>query len=82
MWLKDELILKNQTLEEIAVILNRLYNVEIVFESEAIKKHSFSGIVKNNSLKDVIETIGLTAPVSFEITADDKIILREKTNTN
>jgi ferric-dicitrate binding protein FerR (iron transport regulator) len=81
-WRKDELILKNQTLEEIAVILNRLYNVEIIFESEATKKHSFSGIVKNNSLKNVIETIGLTAPVSFEITTDDKIILREKTNTN
>ncbi|MDR0835130.1 MAG: FecR domain-containing protein [Tannerella sp.] len=78
MWRKDELVLKNQTLEEIAVILNRLYNVEIILESEAIKKHSFSGIVKNNSLKNVIETIGLTAPVSFEITADDKIILREK----
>ncbi|GHT59772.1 anti-sigma factor [Bacteroidia bacterium] len=82
MWRNDELVLKNQTLEEIAVILNRLYNVEIVFESDATKKHSFSGIVKNNSLRNVIETISLTAPVSYEIKEGDIIILREKTNTN
>jgi ferric-dicitrate binding protein FerR (iron transport regulator) len=78
MWRQDELVLKNQTLGEIAVILNRIYNVEIVFESEITKNHRFSGTVKNNSLKNVFETIRLTAPVSYEIKAGNVIILREK----
>jgi ferric-dicitrate binding protein FerR (iron transport regulator) len=78
MWRQDELVLKNQTLGEIAVMLNRIYNVEIVFESEITKKHCFSGTVKNNSLKNVFEIIKLTAPISYEIKAGNVIILREK----
>lgn len=77
MWRDNELTFESETFENIAVVLNRLYNVQIVFESEKIKQYRFSGVIKNNSLDNVIEIISLTAPIMYQ-TKEDTIILREK----
>lgn len=65
MWRNNEIVFNGESLEEIAVLLNRLYNVSIEFESEDVKSHKFSGVIKNNSLDNVIELISLTAPISY-----------------
>lgn len=74
MWRNNDLVFNGETLEEIAVLLNRMYNVQIVFKSEYIKKHRFSGVICNNSLDNVIELISLTSPITYE-TRGDTIIL-------
>lgn len=76
-WRNNELAFERQTMEEIAVLLNRMYNVEIVFRSEKIKNYRFSGVIKNNSLDNVIELISLTAPIIYQ-SSGDTIILNEK----
>ncbi|MDH6358725.1 FecR domain-containing protein [Parabacteroides sp. PF5-9] len=77
MWLNNELSFDGQTLSEIAIILNRLSNVHVEFASEAIKKYKFSGVIKNNSLDNIIEIISLTAPIVYE-SRGDTIVLSEK----
>ena len=79
MWRDNELSFNRQTMDEIAIMLNRLYNVNIRFESEKIKTCRFSGVIKNNSLDNVIEIISLTAPISYR-TKGDTIILSERKN--
>jgi ferric-dicitrate binding protein FerR (iron transport regulator) len=77
MWRDNELAFNRQTLDEIAVMFNRMYNITIRFESEKIKNYRFSGVIKNNSLDNVIEIISLTAPISYQYKGDT-IILSEK----
>ncbi|MDR1357292.1 MAG: DUF4974 domain-containing protein [Tannerellaceae bacterium] len=77
MWMSDELAFDKLTMKEIAVMLNRMYNVEIVFRTPAIEAYRFSGIIKNNSLDNVIELISLTAPISYR-SRGDTIILDAK----
>jgi ferric-dicitrate binding protein FerR (iron transport regulator) len=77
MWRDNELAFERRTMEEIAVLLNRMYNVEIVFQSEKIKNYRFSGVIKNNSLDNVIELISLTAPIIYQ-SSGDTITLNEK----
>ncbi|MCD7977644.1 MAG: DUF4974 domain-containing protein [Tannerellaceae bacterium] len=77
MWRDNELAFMDETLEEVAKILNRMYNVEVVILSEKIKSYRFSGVIKNNSLDNVIEIISLTAPISYHSTGDT-ILLNEK----
>ena len=74
MWRDGELAFSGETLEEIAVMFKRLYNVEVRFEAEDIKSYRFSGVIKNNSLENVIELISLTAPITYR-TEGDTIIL-------
>lgn len=77
MWRNNELAFERRTMQEIAVSLSRMYNVEIVFRSEKIRNYRFSGIIINNSLDNVIELISLTAPITYQTTGNT-IILNEK----
>lgn len=77
MWRNNELAFEGETLNDIAIRLNRLYNVHIEFKSDEIKKYRFSGVIKNNSLDNVFEIISLTSPIMYE-TRGDTIILSEK----
>lgn len=77
MWRDNELAFNGETLRDIAVLLNRLYNIEVKFESDKIKNYRFSGVIKNNSLDNVFEIISLTAPILYEARGDT-ILLREK----
>lgn len=79
MWLNNELAFKGETLDNIALLLNRMYNVQIEFESEKIRQYRFSGVIKNNSLENVIEIISLTAQIEYKLRGDT-IRLGEKQN--
>lgn len=77
MWRDNELVFKGETLNDIAIRLNRLYNVQIEFKSEKIKQYRFSGVIKNNSLDNVFEIISLTSPIMYE-SLGDTILLSER----
>ena len=77
MWRHGELAFSGETLEEIASLFQRLYNVEVRFDSDKIKQYRFSGVIKNNSLENVIELISLTAPIEY-VVKKDTIVLSEK----
>jgi len=77
MWRDNELAFKGETLNDIAIRLNRLYNVRIEFKSEKIKQYRFSGVIKNNSLDNVFEIISLTSPIMYE-SLGDTILLSER----
>lgn len=77
LWRVNELAFSGETLEEISLMLNRMYNVEIMFLSNKIKNYSFSGVIKNNSLDNVIEIISLTAPITYR-SVGDTIYLDER----
>jgi len=78
LWRDNELIIPRGTsLEDIAVLLNREYNIGFVFKSENIKKLCFEGIIKDSNLQNVLQLISISANVSYSI---DKniVILDEK----
>lgn len=66
-WIHNELRFENESLEEIAKNIQRIYNIEIIFASEKLKNQRYTGTVNNNSLENVLNIITLTSPVSFEI---------------
>lgn len=77
MWMDNELAFESNTMEEITTLLNRMYNVNIVFQTENIKQYRFSGVIKNNSLDNVIEIISLTVPIEYRSDGDTIYIKRK-----
>lgn len=69
-WRNDELVFYGETLGEIAQILERMYNVEIHFTSEATRKFSFYGTIRNKSLSNVLDIISMTVPINYDIGED------------
>lgn len=66
-WMTDRFVFNNETLEEITKTLERMYNVDFFFRSESLKKITYSGTVKNNSLENVLMLISTAAPVSYQL---------------
>lgn len=69
----------DEALSEIAVLLNRMYNIQVVFKSEKVKALRFTGVITNNSLDNIIELISLTSPIIYT-SKGDTIIIDEKSN--
>ena len=64
-WIRNELLFENEPLADIAVTLERMYNVTIVFENDTVKDYSYTGLIRNNSLQNVLELISGTSPVGY-----------------
>lgn len=70
-WVRDEILFDNDSLSEIASVLGRMYNVNIVFEDERITEFTYTGLVRNNSLQNVLDLISGTSPVRYVIEDGD-----------
>jgi len=66
-WRYNQLTFESETFEDIASVLERNYNVKLIFESEALKKYRFSGSIGNTSLESILQIFAMTSPLSYHI---------------
>lgn len=77
-WRTGELFLQDESLEDISVLFERLYNIKILLDSDEIKRYRFTGVIKNSSLNNIFEILSLTAPITYEIKNSTVIIRSNK----
>ena len=78
-WRDGTLFITSETLNDIAVKLERKYDVKIHFGNEDLRKLKFTGTFENETVEQVIEAIGNAAHINYEI-EDRDIWLKEQTN--
>ncbi len=66
-WKDTRWIFYREELEQLAVKLERRYDVVIVFRDEELKSFRFNGTLANESVEQVLRAMSLTAPIEFEI---------------
>jgi ferric-dicitrate binding protein FerR (iron transport regulator) len=66
-WRKNKLRFENETLQDIAVTIARIHNINYRFEEEGIKDLRFTGSVDNTNVKSVLDAIILTAPIDYYV---------------
>jgi ferric-dicitrate binding protein FerR (iron transport regulator) len=66
-WKDGTIFISSETLSELAIKLERKYNVKIHFESEALKNLKFTGSLENETVEQVINAIGIAAQIDYEI---------------
>lgn len=67
-WMTDQFVFDKETLENIAKMLERMYNVTISFTSPEIKEIQYSGRIKNNSIENVLSLITVVSPLQYTMT--------------
>lgn len=72
-WLKDILIFRNLRFDELALEMERWYDVEIIFANEDHRHHKFTGSFASESLEEALEVLQLIKP--FEFTIQEKRII-------
>jgi transmembrane sensor len=66
-WKENRWIFEKQSLSQIAVELERKFDVQIHFESERLKAYRFSGIIIAEPIEQVLEVMSLSAPINFKL---------------
>ena len=79
-WIHNKLRFENETLQEMAIKIQRIYNIEVVFADERIKYFRYTGTINNNSLESVLNVISLSSPVGFKIINQQVILSDDRRN--
>lgn len=66
-WMKDILVFQNETFEELAVRMERWYDITISFENEGLKKVRLNGSFVNETVEQALQELQLIRPFTYEI---------------
>jgi len=67
-WQKGEFVFNNQPLKDIMYNLSRWYDVDIIYQDEALRNEVFSGVITRFSkISEVLRMLELTEHVQFKI---------------
>lgn len=75
-WKDGWLTTRGESLDALAKKIERLYNVKIQFEDEALKDFRYTGRIQQFSLEQVLNALSLTSPIEFVI-HEKTVTLRE-----
>src|SRR4030042_6396115 len=66
-WKENRWIFEQQSLSQIAIELERKFDVEINFESERLKTFSFTGILIAEPIDQVLKVMSDAAPINYKL---------------
>jgi ferric-dicitrate binding protein FerR (iron transport regulator) len=66
-WKENKWIFEQKCLSQIAIELERKFDVKIVFESERLKTVRFTGTILAEPIEQVLEVMSLSAPISYKL---------------
>jgi transmembrane sensor len=66
-WKDKRWVFKKQKLSDFAVMLERLYDVNIIFQDEELKHYSLTGSFDEENFEQVLQAIQLTVPLDYTI---------------
>ena len=83
-WIEGRIYFDDQPLNQIAIKLERWFNVNIEFANDNLKSYKFTGtILKNKPLDQIMQALELLAPIRFKhqvnTTGKDKITIYKRT---
>ena len=66
-WISDKLVISSEDLESLTVKLGRKYDVVFHFDDNSLKKLRFTGILKNETIEQILEVLKISSPVNYRI---------------
>jgi len=73
-WRKGRLTFRDETLMNIAKLLEQQYSIKIDFKDKALASRRFSGTIENYNLTNILEILGLASDIRYEFRRDTLIL--------
>ena len=70
-WIYNKLLFEGDTFKELAVKMERWFNVKIRFENERVANFRFRGAFEKENITQALEALQLTAPFKYSITGNE-----------
>jgi ferric-dicitrate binding protein FerR (iron transport regulator) len=69
-WKDSRWVIYREPLSTLAPMLERRFNLKIIFEDEQLKKYKFTGIIENETVDQMLNALKLTAPLDYKTNKD------------
>jgi transmembrane sensor len=69
-WKDPRWIIDREPLNTLAPMLERRFNLKIIFDDQQLKKYKFTGIIENETVDQMLNALRFTAPLNYEINKD------------
>jgi len=66
-WKEAEWLIESKTFSDLADLLERRYDIRIVFGSDEIREYRFSATIRNETIEQVLNALTITAPLKYTI---------------
>jgi transmembrane sensor len=76
-WKNNKLIFINMNLEELIVLLERKYGVDIEVTDDLVLDYHYDGIIKNETILEVLNLLEETLPIKYKIEGQ-KVLIETK----
>jgi transmembrane sensor len=73
-WTTKDLVFAKQRFADLAKLMERRYNVSILFATSALKEQHFTGVICNESLIQMLDAMKLSFPFTYVINGKNVII--------
>jgi len=77
-WKDNQWIIRNKTLGDLAVEIERKYNVSIIINSESLKTFRYTGTIEDEPLEQVLSLISMTSPLKYRIDGKNVVFNEDK----
>jgi len=81
-WVDGNINVRSKTLKELAVQLERKYNVNIYIMDKDLESKRFTGLLKNETIEQILQVLKLSAHIDYKIENRDIWLYNEKTDVN
>ena len=75
-WMYNKLVFDGDSFEELAAKMERWYNIKITFKNDQLFKYRFKGVFNNETVKEALDALQLTAAFTYSI--KDNIVVLNK----
>ena len=76
LWVKNKLAFDQETLGDVALKIERWYDVKVIIRDESLKHTEYSGVFEDESLSQVMEALRLTGNFRYSINKKEITITR------
>jgi ferric-dicitrate binding protein FerR (iron transport regulator) len=73
-WTQNKLFFENESLENVALLLERWFGKKIMIQKESLKEVRYTGNFEKETLEEILNALQLSAPFSFK-TEDNSIVI-------
>lgn len=65
-WMQNQLVFAESNLKDITETLARRFNITFVFEDDAVKQYTYTGIYENETLDEILAALSLSKKFSYK----------------
>jgi ferric-dicitrate binding protein FerR (iron transport regulator) len=77
-WKDSKWVIAGESLEELAVKLDRRYNVKITITDESLKNYKFSGTLKDETFEQILKILQISMPIIYTVNGNNVILSEDK----